>query len=55
MPLRAANRGASAAIDRYGRATPAVDALVTMTVRGTPDPAPAVHWAILDPGGRETA
>lgn len=43
--LRAANRGASAAIDRYGRTTPARDGIVTMIVRGTPHPAPAVRWA----------
>lgn len=43
--LRAANRGASVAIDRYGRATPARDGLVTMIVRGAAEPAPAVRWA----------
>lgn len=43
--LRAANRGASVAIDRYGRTTTARDGLVTLTVRGAPEPAPAVRWA----------
>ena len=42
--LRAANRGASVAIDRYGRATPANDG-VTLLAVGAAGPAPAVRWS----------
>ncbi|MBY0279347.1 hypothetical protein K2Z84_28765, partial [Candidatus Binatia bacterium] len=42
--LRAANRGASLAIDRYGRAV-AGTAGVTLLRAGAAEPAPAVRWA----------
>ena len=42
--LRAANRGASVAIDRYGRATPANDG-VTLLAVGAARPAPAARWS----------
>lgn len=42
--LRAANRGTSVAIDRYGRATPANDG-VTLLAVGAARPAPAVRWS----------
>lgn len=43
--LRAANRGASVAIDRYGRATAASDGITTLVVAGSAKPAPAARWA----------
>ena len=41
--LRAANRGASVAVDRYGRATPASDGVTVLDV-DAPRLAPAVRW-----------
>lgn len=42
--LRTANRGASLAIDRYGRAVTGTDG-VTLLRAGPAEPAPAVRWA----------